>query len=228
MASSALLLDYHPLQGIVTNQNAYQTHYPQPPLNHWVQCFWQLNVPVGQFNYRSVPDNCVDWIISINNPQENAIIAPFLQSREFTLSGPISYFGIRFRILGHQALFPIPASELAGDVNAIDILQMINLQELYDSIFTYNAFADRCKSVSKTLLKSLKQPRLDRRLAQFIRYCYQYYYADSNHAPLRLSDQQCNEFGLSARQLRRLCQLHLGLGPKQFASNGSDSFLAKK
>ncbi len=36
----------HGYQGEVAGKNAYQCIKPLPPLNQWLHCFWQLNVPL--------------------------------------------------------------------------------------------------------------------------------------------------------------------------------------
>ena len=95
-------IDFNPSQGHVAQNNAYLNCVPSAPLSHWVQSFWQLNVPSGDYCYRSMPDNCVDLIINANDPQDIFIVSPFSSATEFDLVGPVSYFGIRFRVLGHQ------------------------------------------------------------------------------------------------------------------------------
>ncbi len=62
------------------------------------------------------------------------------------------------------------------------------------------------------LLSNVKCAEVDTRLARYIRYCHK-----NTGSHLDLSDKQCAEFGVSARQLRRLTKQHLGLLPKDFA-----------
>lgn len=209
-----LNLDYNPSQGQVNNEGAYLTQLPRPPLSHWVQSFWQLNVPAGPFCYRSMPDNCVDWIVNISRPEENFIITPFSASLVFPLSGPVSYFGVRFRILGQQGLLTAPLGELndSEDFSTADIVSAELLQSLYEAMDQAGSFGARCRRLSQVILAAVSQPVIDRRLARYIRYCHR-----NISESVDLSDRQCSEFGLSARQLRRLAHLHLGLSPREYA-----------
>jgi methylphosphotriester-DNA--protein-cysteine methyltransferase len=208
-------INYLPYQGQVKSRGAYQSIIPAPPLNYWVQCFWQLDVPKGGFYYRSLPDNSVDWIINTKYPDDNFLITPFLSSILFQLAGPVSYFGIRFRILGHQGLVTTPLGEwhaLANSIQSIDLLQKGLLESANQHLANTSSFKGRCESLSRLLLKTLKQPKIDPRLARYIRYCHA-----TNSSSVNLSDKQCSEFGLSARQLRRLSQLYLGVSPRAFS-----------
>jgi len=206
-------IDIHSCQGRVEQPKAYSTLKPSSPLNHWVKEFWQLNVPDGRYFYRSVPDNCVDMIVNLTFPKDTFIVTPFSSAKVFEMTGPISYFGIRFHILGHQGLITTP---LGGwnDVNSVididDILPRHTLDALYGDIYKSMSFLNRCESFSKKLLGVLQPYEIDSRLMRYILYC-------NNSSTIDLSDRQCSEFGVSARQLRRLTSQHLGLTPKAFA-----------
>ncbi|MBU1310389.1 MAG: helix-turn-helix domain-containing protein [Gammaproteobacteria bacterium] len=214
-----MLLDYNPVQGQVADNHAYTTWQALAPLNRWVQAFWQLKVPKGQFCYHSVPDNCVDWIINQHCFNDNFLIPPFLSSTLFHIQGPASFFGIRFRILGHQGLIATPLGEwqMAGSVRAEDLLA----KEVVGAVFAAlentpgsnkPGFDAHLRLLSDVLLSAISCADVDPRLAHYIRYCYQ-----NVGSYLDLSDSQCAEFGVSARQLRRLTSQHLGLLPKDFA-----------
>lgn len=210
-----LTLDYQPHQGRVTHHNAYQTCAPLPPLSHWVDSFWQLDVPAGNFCYRSIPDNSVDWIINLNTPQDDFIITPFTSSIVFELTGPVSYFGVRFRILGHQGLIAAPLGEWGAvnhEIRSAELLPSSLLNAVYDAICKPMQFDTRCRYFSGLLLGNVKLPEIDPRLARYIRYCY-----NNTASNIELTDKQCADFGISARQLRRLSQRHLGLPPREFA-----------
>ncbi len=210
-----LNLDYHPHQGNVTHHKSYLTYIPPSPLSHWVQSFWQLNVPEGSFYYRSVPDNCVDLIININHVEDAVIITPFSSPNIFKLSGPVSYFGIRFRILGHLGLTSIPLGEwdtsegYTKTTNVISNQVVHAISECINAPFQFNI---HCQNVSIILLNAVTRPKIDSRLVKYIRYCHQ-----NISSQINLSDKQCSEFGVSSRQLRRLTRLHLGLSPREFS-----------
>ncbi|CZF80868.1 Helix-turn-helix domain protein [Grimontia celer] len=209
-------IDYQPAQGSVTLQNAYKVYVPPPPLSHWIHSFWQLDVPFGEHFYRSMPDNCVDWIINVGDIDDNVIVSPFLSSIEFPLSGPVSYFGVRFRVLANQGLIPHPIGEwdaVTPDTRSLELVSPSVFMEVFEGLQRTTSFSERCKYVGTALLREVKSPSVDRRLVSFIRYCLH-----NTESVIQLSDKQCAEFGVSARQLRRLTQLHLGMSPKSFSS----------
>lgn len=209
------MIDYMPNQGQVTQDQAYLTFIPPPPLHHWVQSFWQLNVPPGKFWYRSVPDNCVDWIISCDEFADNYISSPSAEPFVFELSGPVTYFGIRFRILGQQSLMNAPLGEWNNDehtIHSTELLADAILNPVYASLAQETTFAKRCQHISAVVLAHIKPTDIDKRLVRYIRYCHQ-----NVTGKIDLSDQQCSEFGLSSRQLRRLSRLYLGISPREFS-----------
>lgn len=207
--------DYHPRQGLVRYDDAYLTLLPSPPLNHWIQSFWQLNVPSGKFFYRGVPDNSVDWIINLDCPEDTFVVAPFSSSIVFEMAGPVTYFGIRFRILGHQGLIPGPLGEWVsedGATRAVEVIPNYVLNAVYECIEKALRFDQRCKCLTAVLLGLVQRSDIDSRLARYIRYCSQ-----NISSNISFSAKQCSEFGISSRQLRRLTQLYLGLSPRDFA-----------
>ncbi|NTS77112.1 helix-turn-helix domain-containing protein [Catenovulum sp. SM1970] len=210
-----MLLDYNPTQGKVAGDCDYQTSVPLSPLNRWVQSYWQLTVPKGQFQYRSVPDNCVDWIINLDCFEDNFLIPPFLSSTLFQLDGPASFFGIRFRILGHKGLIAAPLGEWVeiGSVQAQELIPKDIVYSVFEVINHTKYFDQRCNRLSVALLPSIKFAKVDPRLARYIRYCH----ASVSSSTIELFDSKSAEFGVSERQLRRLAKQHIGLVPKDFA-----------
>jgi len=202
-------------QGRVKNPNSYLTFKPTSPLSNWVQEFWQLNVPDGKYFYRSVPDNCVDIIINLTFPEEVFIVTPFSSAKTFEMAGPVSYFGIRFRILGHQGIIQTPLGEWSNDdnvTNLSDILPKHLLSALYNSAYQTMSFQKCCEYLSQILLGVLRSSEIDHRLIRYILYCDR-----SLTSNIDLSNKQCSEFGVSARHLRRLTSQYLGLSPREFA-----------
>lgn len=207
-------IDRPTYQGQVKQKGAYSTFQVSPPLNHWVNCFWQLIVDEGSFVYRSVPDNCVDWIFNVDEPEDSFIVSPFTSPVEFPLLGPVSYFGIRFRVLGYQGLIDSPIGEWRSDESSIDAAQIINeevIEKICEASYPAKSFSERCDLVSSVLLVELKYPTIDRRLAGFIQYISSRESTGSN-----LVKFSNTELGISERQLRRLGRLHLGLSLKDF------------
>lgn len=202
-------------QGRVKQKDGYLSFRPPAPVNHWINCFWQLNVSRGEFFYRSVPDNCVDWIFNLNSLEENFIVAPFASAIEFPISGPATYFGIRFRTLGYQGVIDIPLGEWAEPGDSIDAVSLVKssvVEPLYNALDKQLPFNRRCDLIAAILLAKFKYPTIDRRLARFIRQVF--HGSSAGFDSGELMGVGC---GLSARQLRRLSHLYLGLSPKDFS-----------
>lgn len=208
-----MLLNYNPIQGKVADNLDYKARQLLPPLNRWVQSYWQITVPKGNFQYHSVPDNCVDWIINLNCFDDNFLIPPFLSSTLFHIDGPAAFFGIRFQILGHKGLISVPLGEFGetSSVKAENLLSSDIIYAVFEIIDNAKSFDKCCNNLSAVLLSAMTFADVDPRLALYVRYCY-----ENASSYLDLSDSQSSKFGISARQLRRLTKMHLGLLPKDF------------
>jgi AraC-like DNA-binding protein len=207
--------DYTPSQGFVEKANAYVVFKPSPPVSHWVYEFWQLNVPMGQYCYRSLPDNCVDFIINPAAPDDAFVVTPFSSAKAFEMTGPVSYFGIRFRLLGHQGLISEPLGVWnTGDkvVSAHELIYGHLLSVFQEGAGESISFRDCCDSFCKILPVMMRHCEVDARLARYIHYCHH-----NIASSINLSEKQCSAFGLSARHLRRLTGQYLGLSPRDFA-----------
>ena len=201
-------------QGRVHDKAAYLTCQPKCFINHWVSSFWQLTVDRGDYVYLSVPDNCVDWIFNLSDPSESFMVTPFSSATEFSITGPVAYFGVRFRVLGYQGLINTPLGEWQNADHSVDAIQLVHrrvLEQMSTALYQSSKFVERCHYVSAVLKGELKYPSIDRRLTQFIRSAFQGYLMGFNSIRL-----DCSGFGVSERQLRRLSQLHLGLSIKDF------------
>jgi AraC-like DNA-binding protein len=201
-------------QGRVHDKAVYLTCQPKSFINQWVRCFWQLAVDHGDHGYLSVPDNCVDWIFDLSEPSESFIVTPFSSATEFSITGPATYFAVRFRVLGYQGLINTPLGEWQNSDHSVDAIQLVHrlvLEQMSTALYQSTKFDERCHYVSAVLERELKIPTIDRRLMQFIRSAFQGYSMGFNSIRL-----DCSGYGVSERQLRRLSQLHLGLSIKDF------------
>lgn len=201
-------------QGPVTEKGAYLTALPVEPLNHWIHCFWQLKIDKGEFVYRSIPDNCVDWIFDVSGLEASFLVSPFSSPVEFYLHGPVSYFGIRFKTFGYQGLIDIPVGEWQNRENTIDAVNLVDtlvLEKISEAIYQASSFDRRCQHVSTVFLAELKPMTIDYRLEKFVRLVRQARLTGFDSLKINSI-----EFGVSARQLRRLSHLYLGLSLKNY------------
>lgn len=207
------LAAYKPRQGEVLQVGAFDQCQAAPPLNKWVDCFWQLDIPTGNYTYRSLPDNCIDWIFDVNSNPVSFLVSPYDQFQLFEMQGPARFFAIRFRVLGHSCFFrePIGAwdDNMSGDIVS-DLTPAAVYAPIMDLMTDSMTFGERCTGVSEILLSHCVMNEPDNRLANFIRYNYE-------HSG-DVSQSICQEIGISPRQLRRLSQLYLGTNPKSFSA----------
>lgn len=203
-----------PLQGTVYGQGRYQTWIPPRPLSHWVHYFWHLTVPVGEYWYRSVPDNCVDLIFNLDDLRDAVAISLFTQPILYPLKGPVSYFGVRFRVFGQQAFLSDPVGEWTSASHQLPVRDLFSealLNELQDSFLEYSNLETLNVSIARVMLKYVERPIIDPRVLRFACYCYQ------PNRSLDLKTIASRELGITDRQLRRLSQQYLGLSPKAFS-----------
>ncbi|HSH41958.1 MAG TPA: DUF6597 domain-containing transcriptional factor [Arenicellales bacterium] len=207
--------DYRPCQGSVSANGACLSFTPPPPLGNWIYSFWQLDAVPGRFAYRGIPDNCVDWIINVDIPGDSIVVAPYLSPVVFEFEGPVSYFGIRFRILGQHGLIPAPVGEWAAggvEIPARDVIDGAIADHVSACVARQAGFDDRCRSLVQVLPRLIRAPRVDSRLARFVEHCFR-----NTSSRISVSDELCAGFGASARQIRRLSRLYLGLSPRGFS-----------
>ncbi|OEF05373.1 helix-turn-helix domain-containing protein [Vibrio genomosp. F10] len=219
MTSYLIILDqmldpeFTPFQGQVHGHDLYQIWTPPAPVSHWVHYFWQLSVPVGDFYYRSVPDNCVDLIINLDQLNDAVLVSPFTSPIIYPLAGPARYFGVRFRLLGQHALLSEPISEWASDSDQTEIKDLFPAQlieQIEHSLSFSESFEQKSLRLAKAIVSAIERPVIDPRILKFIRYCHH-----SDNA-LPLSELSPNILGITDRQLRRLTQQYLGVSPKAF------------
>lgn len=206
---ASLTFDFS-LQGRVHDDQLFHSSIPAMPLAYWVHSFWQLTVPAGGYTYRAIPDNHVDIIFDINQQEAASVVAPFCSPTLFEMAQPATYFGIRLRVLAQRALTKAPIVQWQG-ANGIDLFGLALMTALAESLASSASFANRCQQASAILLQYLQPFTPDPRLLHFMHYALSH-----NTSAFDLSDKHCNTFGLSARQLRRLSQTHLGLSPRDF------------
>ncbi|HAS62610.1 MAG TPA: AraC family transcriptional regulator [Vibrio sp.] len=207
-----LLSEPKPFQGQV-HENLYQTWMPPPPLSHWVHYFWQLHVPIGEYSYLSVPDNCVDLIISLYELDDAVLVSPFTSPIVYPLIGPTCYFGVRFRLLGQHTLLSEPVTEWSQKSHQMPIKDLFlpSLIEQFQESLSFNeGFSHRCLRFAKAMLEHIAKPEVDPRVLKFVRYCYQ------PSSRISLKDLAPQQLGITDRQLRRLTLQYLGVSPKTF------------
>ena len=205
---------YHPIQGSVHTENGYLRLTPPDPISGIVQSFWQLNVPEGRFVYHSIPDNCVDWITRVDKPEDSVFIPPFLSANPFEVQGPVSFFGVRFNVLGYQAVVRDPLENWLAEPQGVLASEFLSSSELpwfQQAVFDSPDFCTRCSTIVQWFIRHANSINTDARLDAFLKYSL--LHLDDG---LDMSERHCQNMGISSRQLRRIVRQHLGVSPREF------------
>ena len=197
-----------------SNKVSYHEFLPNPDLQNYIYCYWQLSAPESQeqdFIYRVVSDGCIDIFFDLNTPQENFVMGFCKKHTEFQLENSFNYIGIRFLPTAFPRIFNVSASELSNRsqyLNAVvpetaafiasnfhSALQMQQIHELLDTHFIQ-------------LLKDITI-KPDARLYDAIAIILK------NHGVVNVEKEL--DTGISLRQLRRLFGFYIGTTAKTFS-----------
>lgn len=208
---------FRPLQLAVagsTRPVRYQEYRPDPRLQPFVFCYWQLSTSQRldkPFSYRVVADGCMDIFLDGSDPSKNYIMGFSTKYTEFALTGPFHYIGIRFLPTALPHIYRMDASQLTDRVEplaqvlpgvAADLTNLLSEQQSFDSIKT---------ALDTYLLKALadSSPKDETPLFNAIDTILKSQGALVHGRELNA--------GISLRQLRRLFSLFVGDSPKVFS-----------
>lgn len=208
---------YKPVQPVVKQRGEQVTYcefLPDPALQEFIYCYWQLKTekPLEKpFSYCVVADGCIDIYFELKNSRESYVMGFCKKYTEFQLGRNFDYVGVRFLPSMFPQLFGVNASTLS---NRDELLRLI-LPETADYI-------------ESTFDEELPAGEVKKRFDDyFIRYLanknlgydLRFYRALSVILNKRgLVDLETDlDTGISERQLRRLFEFYIGTSPKTFS-----------
>lgn len=109
---------FHPVQpaaGTGAGPVTYQEFLPEPVLQDFIYCYWQLKSEqhlADPYPYKVVADGCIDIFFELDNPTENYLMGLSSCYTEFQLNNSFNYIGIRFLPTKFTELYGISAAEL--------------------------------------------------------------------------------------------------------------------
>lgn len=192
----------------------YTEFLPDFRLKSFIHCYWQLKTTrqlSDHFNYRVVCDGCMDIFFDIHHPEESYVMGFSKKFAEFSFHEAFNYVGVRFLPAMFTQLFRINAQELS---NRCEHLQHV-LPGLSDYIAHHFNDAQPQNQVKFLLDRYFLQHasgltfEYDGRLHEAITRVLK------NSGVLDIEKDL--DTGISARQLRRLFEYHVGATPKTFS-----------
>jgi AraC-like DNA-binding protein len=154
----------------------YQTALPAPGLRHYVSCFWEGELTIGNnqvHTYHAIANSKVEWLFcyagsySTNNDNGQQVQVPTAcfygqanTCKQYTSTAAANgIFGVRLYAHAIPLLFNMPATELTNQY--IDISSLLNNRgsELADEILQADTFEERVAIISAFLV-SQTQKRL--------------------------------------------------------------------
>jgi len=178
---------------------------PPSDLRPWVACFWSMSARADSDEIVLIPDACVDFIISRQDPGGGFLSVSPLEAQSIAL-GQHTYYGIRFLPGVFTALTRIPTKELASlFVQASDV-QFPEVDELESTVAESHNEADMFSKMQAwvRLLLASRSPELNPKLA---------YALDKIYSGHRLIESDIGSL-IGPRQLRRLFAEQTGLSPR--------------
>jgi AraC-like DNA-binding protein len=180
----------------------YQEFRPTPRLGRYVECYWSREDRDGTPSYCVLPDGCVDILFSRQNGEPAGLNVVGLMTTAMTLDIPPgqSFFGVRFRPAMASAFVP-EAAQLNDRILPLEDLMPRAARNLLEQLAEAPNVMDMSR-IMDTFLRPLEPPDAANKALHEL-------------GLTRLSlDEFATEFGLSTRQLRRVCADRAGVSPK--------------
>lgn len=209
---------FQPIQpAVFEDENSpmrYREYVPSAALKPHIYCYWALWTELettAPFTYRIVSDGCVDLFINCRHFEDLNIAGTASSASTVLLEGKVSYFGIRFLPGGFYHLFKLPMKEIANKMVSAQEVCGNRLTVFESRFYAAQGLREKIAVTEAFLLRqvSIAEKTPDPRLRHVLEKIYQ------KGGQYRIETDLAH--GISARQLRRIFDRHIGLGPKAFA-----------
>jgi len=208
---------YNPIQPAVKQAGEsvnYREIAPQPKLQSFIYCYWQLHThePLSDvFSYRVVADGCIDIFFELSNPEENFVMGFCKKFTMFPLEKTFNYVGVRFLPTMFPQLFKINASELSNQFLALNSVIPSLARFIGQHFNSKQSLADIQIIFDRYFYRHISSITVD-----FDPRLYQAIDIILNRMGL-VDIEKDLDTGLSSRQLRRLFEFYIGDTAKIFS-----------
>ena len=211
---------YRPIQpalalGVLRHPSlSYREIPPAPRLADVVHCFWTISgevAPLQPHHYRIVADGCVDLILNCHRDEGLIVAGTNTHWSSTTLVGNVQFFGMRFLPATIHRVLDFPSQDAAGVMAKVDAVLGKPEEELGEMLFAQASLSERIAVAEAWLTKQIaaRDVSLDTRVLRALDLI--------NSSRGALDIEHNDELYVSPRQLRRLFQRYVGVGPKQLA-----------
>lgn len=194
-----------------SDRRRYAELAPSPALAPWIDCYWTLHASgPSRVPNRVLPDGCTDIILGLVDAPGPVAIGTMRGAAVFPLTGPVDYFGVRFRPGCGLPFLGIPLCEITDARVPLDDLWGREAARLAD--VATDARVDCMERVlSQRLHRWLRDRRADEPLAsRAIALMRQ----ARGGASIR---DVASALGVGERRLERAFDRSVGVAPKVFA-----------
>ena len=201
-----------PTVGSEGNDVSYKEFTPSSKLSNYIFCYWQLKSTKQlsePFTYQVVSDGCIDIFFEVEHPSNSFVMGFCRKYTEFELGVSFNYFGIRFLPSFFHLFFNVNAKSLSNQFQELKNVQP-ELSTWIDNTGYNNHIVSNFNEKFESYLPSLLSSKVDERFYNAVTEIL------SKNGNIDLDKEMIA--GLSARQLRRKFNLHIGTTPKAFAN----------
>ena len=200
----------------------YGEHYPRPPLNRFVECFWTLESestlePIQP--ERILPDGCVELILNFGDTftqhlerrrfehPRNFVVGQMTGPVLISPNGTVELIGIRFQPGGTIPFFRVPMHEITDHVTELGGFASDFEKKLLGVSENEPTLSARLTAIEGLLQTKVAQTILDSFVPQLAAKLV-------NTGGLVSVDRLAHAAGISTRQLERRFLHEVGLNPK--------------
>jgi AraC-like DNA-binding protein len=198
----------------------YREHYPQPPLNQFIECFWTLEgIAETTQPDRILPDGCVELILNFGerfsqHVDNNKILQPknFLVGQMtgpilISPTGTVQLIGIRFHPGGTAPFLRLPMHEVTDQVVALEGVAPELEHELLKVSIDLTTMTERVAAIQTKLTTYTVDHQDNSGLIALANRIVE-------GSGLISVDTLASDAGISTRQLERKFLCKVGIGPK--------------
>jgi AraC-like DNA-binding protein len=185
----------------------YREIAPAPDLAPFVECFWSSEIE-SDGSRRILPDGCVDLLFFSRGRQivDAQVVGAMTRFRDVALRSCEAILGVRFHPGMAGVCLPCEIPSLNDrSVPLEDVIGRV-ARSLVNDLGPCSSVEDRIDRLGPRLLRRPKISEVQHAIGELVR----------NRGHLSVAEF-ADAAGVGDRQLRRSCQKHAGLGPKQLA-----------
>jgi len=182
--------------------------YAPGPLAPWVECLWSSAAPASDMVHAVLPDGCMDILFDTARTGEAAVIGTMRKPQEVHFHSAADFWGIRFRPGCLPAFLRLDACDVTDSRAALTDLWGSMAGELWHRLL------ETPHAARPALLRTALMANAPKEIDPCIGECVARIEASRGLLAMKAL---VDAGSLSARQIERKFQQHVGLAPKAFA-----------